>query len=103
MNDETVISDRLWEDSGMWIRELIVAWRCKLGVLKLRFYVRDSPHTRESYASVAEWRAGWIEVHRIAGARVVSRVHERDSDSVTVDQFTADVAELRRVARAVLT
>lgn len=92
------ISDRTWNSEQSWYRELIV----EVGSRKLRFFVRKNAYVFQSYARACVWSGDeWKQVHRIAGEQLLTEARYTDR-GVTPDAFLADIAELRRVASAVL-
>jgi hypothetical protein len=95
--DERVISDRTWNGSQSWYRERIV----EQGRVRLRYTVRCDAYVFQSYAEVKIWKGEWISVYRIAGEQMRTDVSYVDR-AVKPQEFDADIAELRRVAIAIL-
>jgi hypothetical protein len=95
---ETVISDRIWNSEQSWYRERIIA----IGDQRIRFYLRCNAYKFQSYAEVELWRGSeWSQIHRIAGMAMATEASYADR-TVKPSAFDADIAELRRVAGAVL-
>lgn len=92
------ISDRTWNGEQSWIREVIEV----MGTHKLRLKVRVNAYQFQSYARVQVWRDGkWSEIHTIPGEQIQTEASYVELD-VKPERFDADLAELRRVAKAVL-
>lgn len=102
------ISDKIWNSSSSWHREVIVELPMvtKDGAVlavpkRLRLRVECNAYTFQSGAVAQVWNDGWSEVHRIAGPMLktsVSYVGPRPNPSA----FQEDMDELMRVAKTVI-
>lgn len=93
-----VISDRVWNGSQSWYREVVETFRDH----KLRLTVRCNAYDMQSYGRVERWDGtAWHEVHSIPGEQLKSEISYVEK-GVTADRFDNDMHELRRVAHAVL-
>lgn len=92
------ISDRTWNGEQSWYREVIEV----VGGCKLRLKVRVNAYPFQSYARAQVWRDGkWSEIHTIPGEQLQTKASYVER-GVQPARFDADIAELRRVAKAVL-
>lgn len=95
---EIVISDRTYNASQSWYRERIVT----KGDVRLRYSIRRNAYEEQSSAKVQVWsRDEWQGVHFIAGVEMKTIASYVDR-AVKPSAFDADLAELRRVAFAIL-
>lgn len=93
------ISDRTFKGHQSWNREIIEKIADSN---KVRMVVKCDAYAVQSYATAEVWRAdGWKQIHQIPGEVLASRVSYISRD-VQPSAFDADIAELRRVALAVL-
>lgn len=93
-----VISDRTWQGRQSWNRELIES----VGAERLRYTVKVDAHDFQSYAKVEVWKdKEWSTVHRIPGQQLKVRV-SYVTPIVSPVVFDHDIAELRKVATAVV-
>ena len=98
---ETVISDRTWNSGQSWHRKLVVCAGSRRH--RLQFYVCRNAYEEQSCATVDVWANGaWSEVHRIPGVDLLCKSVSYTTRGVGASVFDADIAELRRVAIAVL-
>lgn len=94
---DTVITDRTWKGQQSYYRERIVS----RGGRKLRFYLRCDAYEFQSFAHVSVWRDDkWSTIHDLTGEQM--KCGAAYGRSITETSFDADIAELRRVALAVM-
>ena len=97
---EMLITDRTWLGRQAWFRERIVA---TCGV-RLRLKIRSDAYAFQSVANAEVWRdneGAWSHVHTIAGEQMKTIASYVNRD-VKPSAFDEDIAELRRVALAIL-
>lgn len=96
----TLISERTYNQSDSWWREIIVA----NGDTRLRYTVRYNAYEFQSWGRIEVWTVlGWELVHQIPGVELEGWDHVSYA-SKTVDEtaFEDDLLELDRVANLVL-
>lgn len=97
----TVVSDRTYNQSNQWTRELVTDAGDDA---KLRYTVRYDSIDYQSWARVEVWTdRGWQKVHEIAGAQLIGRDNvSYVSRTVSPDAFIDDLIELDIVVGVVL-
>ena len=95
---ETVIDDRHYLSQQSWYRERIVTWNGR----RLRYEIRVNAYDFQSWGKVDVWRDDkWSRIHTLAGEQLKTKASYVDR-RVQIEAFDEDIAELRRVAYAVL-
>lgn len=101
MSADTKISDRIWQSSQSWNRELIR----RVGARKVRLTVHKDAYAFQSWARAHVWKErdmGWELLHEIPGEQLTTKV-SYVSHGAKPEDFADDLAELLRVCEEMLT